>query len=190
MKIVVIVDMQNDFVDGVLGTEEAKKIVPNITSRLRELKGSLVLFTKDTHYEDYLETQEGQNLPVPHCIYMTPGWSIVKDISSLVDYSNDYLSYSGANVMKGRFLKKTFGSIELAKTLREIVNECQIDEITFMGLLTDICVISNVLITKAFCPETLITVDASCCAGLTPEKHKAALEVMESCQIKVINKGE
>ena len=187
MKIVVIVDMQIDFVDGVLGTEEAKKIVPNITSRLRELKGSLVLFTKDTHYEDYLETQEGQNLPVPHCIYKTPGWSIVKDISSLVDYSNDYLSYSGANVVKGRFLKKTFGSIELAETLREIVKECQIDEITFMGVCTDICVVSNVLLAKAYCPETLITVDANCCAGTSPEAHKRALDTMTSCQVTVYN---
>lgn len=186
MKIVVIVDMQNDFVDGVLGTEEAKNIVPNITSRLRELKGSLVLFTKDTHYEDYLETQEGQNLPVPHCIYKTPGWSIVKDISSLVDYSNDYLSYSGTNVVKGRFLKKTFGSIELAETLREIVKECQIDEITFMGLLTDICVISNVLITKAYCPETPVTVYQDCCAGSSTEAHEKALSVMHSCQVNIV----
>ena len=192
MKIVVVVDMQNDFIDGVLGSPEAQAIVPVMVERLKELDdGKTVLFfTKDTHSKNYLETQEGKNLPVEHCIEGTTGWSINKQISSYADYGSKFLSYSTHDIRKGRVLKPTFGSLELANTIRGLVNDnpyIEIDEIILMGVCTDICVVSNALLLKAYCPETLITVDASCCAGVTPETHAAALTTMKSCQINVIN---
>ncbi len=191
MKIMVIVDMQNDFVTGPLGTPEAQAIVPKIVDKLEQADGSeyLVLFTKDTHQNDYMDTQEGKNLPVPHCIEGTPGWSIVKPIASYVDYSGKFLTYSAKNIIKGRFYKPTFGSLELAAELRKICElpDVDVEEIIFMGVCTDICVVSNVLMTKAYCPEVLVTVDAECCAGVTPDRHVAALETMKSCQVNVIN---
>ena len=196
MKAIVIIDMQNDFVTGPLGSPEAQAIVPTICKRVVEIaegceEAPLVLFTKDTHYEDYLNTQEGKNLPIPHCIINTPGWSIVKDISSTIDYSNRlFRSYSTPTIIKGRIWKETFGSVKLAELIRHFnyqKEESVIDEVIFMGVCTDICVVSNALLTKAYNPELLITVDASCCAGVTPEKHVAALETMKSCQINVIN---
>lgn len=192
MKVIVLVDVQGDFIYGPLGTPEAQAIIPNICKRTVEIAKSgtepaLVLFTKDTHYENYLETQEGKNLPVPHCIAGTPGWSIVKDISSVIDYEPTglFAFWSDAQVRKSRILKNTFGSRELIEILVSLKDK--IDEIVFMGVCTDICVVSNCLATKMMLPETLITVDASCCAGVTPEKHAAALETMKSCQINVIN---
>ena len=192
MKIIVVVDMQNDFIDGALGSPEAKAIVPVMVERLKELDdGKTVLFfTKDTHSKNYLETQEGKNLPVEHCIEGTTGWSINKQISSYADYGSKFFSYSTHDIRKGRVLKPTFGSLELANTIRGLVNDnpyIEIDEIILMGVCTDICVVSNALLLKAYCPETLITVDASCCAGVTPETHAAALTTMKSCQINVIN---
>lgn len=192
MKIVVVVDMQNDFIDGVLGTPEAQAIVPVMVDRLHELDDgeTLLFFTKDTHSADYLETQEGKNLPIEHCIEGTPGWSINKQISSYTDYGSNFLTYSTHDIRKSRVLKPTFGSLELANTIRGLVNDnphIDIDEIILMGVCTDICVVSNALLLKAYCPETLITVDASCCAGVTPETHAAALTTMKSCQINVIN---
>lgn len=191
MRIVVIVDMQNDFIDGALGTPEAKAIVPNVIDTLRnyEDRDTLVVFTKDTHYENYLETQEGQMLPTPHCISMTPGWSINKEISEYVDHARFY-KLSTDNIIKGRFVKSTFGDPVLAEELRYLSNKYFIEEIIFMGVCTDICVISNALMAKSYCPETKILVDAACCAGSTPEKHNAALDVMESCQIYVINRNK
>lgn len=191
MKIMVIVDMQNDFVTGPLGSPEAQAIVPKIVDKLEQANGSeyLVLFTKDTHQSDYMDTQEGKNLPVPHCIEGTSGWSIVKPIASYVDYSGKFLTYSAKDIIKGRFYKPTFGSLELAAELRKICElpDVDVEEIIFMGVCTDICVVSNVLMTKAYCPEVLVTVDAECCAGVTPDRHVAALETMKSCQVNVIN---
>lgn len=192
MKIVVVVDMQNDFIDGALGSPEAQAIVPVMIDRLRELDdgNTLLFFTKDTHSENYLESQEGKNLPVAHCIEGTPGWSINKQISSYVDYGSKFLGYSTYDIRKSRVLKPTFGSLELANTIRGLVNDSpytDVDEIILMGVCTDICVVSNALLLKTYCPETLITVDASCCAGVTPETHAAALTTMKSCQINVIN---
>lgn len=191
MKVIVIVDMQNDFVFGALGTPEAQAIIPNICRRTVEIAKSgtepaLVLFTKDTHYENYLDTQEGENLPVPHCIIGTPGWSIVKDISSTIDYEQTglFAFWSDSQVRKSRILKNTFGSKTLVDILISVRDK--IEEIVFMGVCTDICVVSNVLAAKMMLPETLITVDASCCAGVTPEKHAAALETMKSCQVNVV----
>ena len=192
MKIVIVVDMQNDFIDGALGSPEAQAIVPVMVDRLKELDdgNTLLFFTKDTHSADYLNTQEGKNLPVTHCIEETPGWSINKQISSYVDYNSNFLTYSTFNIRKSRVLKHTFGSIELADTIRELVYEksdIEIDEIILMGVCTDICVISNAMLLKAYCPEVPITVDASCCAGVTPESHKNALAAMKMCQINIIN---
>ena len=186
MKLLVIVDMQNDFIYGSLGTPEAQAIVPVMVERLKEYEQEqpLVLFTKDTHHNNYMDTQEGKNLPIPHCIEDTSGWSICKPISSVVDRNPHFYFYSSDDIMGSRIYKNTFGSIRLA----ELINECEdeIDEVVFMGVCTDICVVSNALLVKAYCPELKITVDASCCAGVTPETHKAALTTMKMCQINVI----
>ena len=186
MKVIVIVDMQNDFINGPLGTQEARNILPVMVERLRgyEIEQPLVLFTKDTHYDNYMDTQEGKNLPIPHCIEDTQGWSICKSISSVVDYNSNFLFYSDNDIVRSRIYKNTFSSIRLAEILNQYEDE--FEEVIFMGVCTDICVVSNVLLVKAYCPELKITVDASCCAGTTPENHKAALQVMKSCQINVI----
>ena len=169
MKILVVVDMQNDFIDGALGTPEAVKIVPYVKERIKTFDGK-VLFTRDTHFADYMDTQEGRHLPVPHCIQGTAGWEIHPELDAL--RTTDPID------------KLTFGSSALPKILAE---EADIGEITFIGLCTDICVISNVMITKAFFPEIPLVVDALGCAGVTPESHKNALASMKMCQITVIN---
>lgn len=187
MKIVVIVDTQNDFITGSLGTKEAQDMIPRMIDRLREYENgdTLILFTKDTHHDYYLSSQEGTHLPVEHCMIGTTGCSIAKEISDLVDHGN-FMTYSTRNIIKGRVRKETFGSIRLAEILERLAANCFLEEIVFMGLCTDVCVISNALMTKSYCPEVKISVDATCCAGTTPEKHCAALQVMESCQINVI----
>ena len=191
MKIVVVIDMQNDFIDGALGSPEARAIVPTMVERLKELDSSenLLLFTKDTHQANYSETQEGKKLPVEHCIEDTHGWSINKEISSFCDYGSHFMGYSSNTIRKSRILKPTFGSLELADTIRDISYDknYNIEEVILMGVCTDICVVSNALLLKAYCPEIPITVDASCCAGVTPESHAAALTTMKMCQVNVIN---
>lgn len=186
MKLLAIIDMQNDFIYGSLGTPEAQAIVPVMVERLKEYEQEhpLVVFTKDTHYANYMGTQEGKNLPVPHCIEDTSGWSICKSISSVVDRNPNFYFYSDGDIMSSRIYKNTFGSIRLAELINEYEDE--IDEVIFMGVCTDICVVSNALLVKAYSPEMKITVDASCCAGTTPENHKAALQTMKMCQINVI----
>ena len=183
MKALIIVDMQEDFINGPLGTPEARAIVPNVVNKLKEHEGTdtIVLFTKDTHSADYLETEEGKRLPVEHCIEGTPGWSIVRPIHDEFKHGN-YSTLSTKEIINGRINKITFGSIDLANAIYYLSP----DEIEICGVCTDICVISNALILKATVPYAPITVDASCCAGVTPEKHAAALEVMKSCQIDVI----
>ena len=168
-KILVVVDMQNDFIDGALGTKEALAIVPYVKEAIKGFEG-LVFFTRDTHFENYLETQEGKNLPVPHCIKGTQGWQIRKELDGL--RTTEPID------------KLTFGSSALVDVLRA---QGDIESITFLGLCTDICVISNVMVTKAFFPEIPLIVDARGCAGVTPESHKQALEAMKVCQVKVIN---
>ena len=157
MEVLVVVDMQNDFIDGSLGTKEA---VSKVADKIKNFKG-MVLATRDTHEENYLSTQEGTNLPVQHCIRDTRGWELNDEIASLID----------GNPID----KPTFGSVELGKRL-----------VALNELCTDICVISNAILVKAFLPEVLIEVDASCCAGVTPESHERALRAMESCQITII----
>lgn len=171
-NILVVVDMQNDFIDGALGTKEAEAIVPKVKQKIEEFQGS-VIFTRDTHGTDYMDTQEGKKLPVPHCIKGTEGWQIRADLQPLCkDAPLD---------------KVTFGSSELGARLVEADQQDTVGQITFIGLCTDICVISNALLAKAFLPEAEIVVDAACCAGVTPESHKNALEAMKVCQIRVEN---
>lgn len=165
----IVIDMQNDFIDGSLGTKEAVAIVPNVAKKIKEYReaGKQVIFTRDTHLANYLDTHEGKMLPVFHCIFGGFGWQISNQLE--VDEKQDIIIDKGLLVSLRGFLPNEYESIELC------------------GLCSDICVISNALIMRALFPDSDITVDASCCAGVTPEKHKAALEVMKSCQIEVIN---
>ena len=164
MKTLIVVDMQNDFIDGSLGTKEAQAIVPNVKEKIREYKerGDEIIFTRDTHQSDYLDTPEGKKLPVVHCIEGTKGWQIA-----------DGLEVEGCTYID----KPTFGWTHW--------DERTFQEIEMVGLCTDICVVSNALILKAMFPSVEITVDASCCAGVTPQTHLAALETMRMCQILV-----
>lgn len=187
MRVLVVVDVQKDFVDGALGSIAAQSIIPHMRERIKEYADgeTLILFTKDTHDEDYDRTLEGYYLPVKHCVRGTPGWSLVKDISTLADGYSNFLIFSDEEVIRSRILKETFGSIKLCEILKQY--EYDITDITFMGFCTDICVVSNALMARTYLPNTRIIVDSSCCAGTTLEKHLAALEVMKSCQIDVIN---
>ena len=171
-RILAVIDMQNDFIDGSLGTPEAQAIVPAVAAKIRSYSRADVFATKDTHPENYLETQEGRHLPVLHCVRETEGWNIRPEIAELLD---------PAQV----FEKPTFGSLALADELSRIAEEEEI-EIELCGLCTDICVVSNALLLKACMPEVRICVDPACCAGVTPEKHLAALETMRSCQIEIL----
>lgn len=186
MKLLVLVDLQYDFIDGALGSPEAQAIIPKVVEKIENYENkenTLLLFTKDTHYSNYLETLEGKMLPVPHCIENTPGWCINKSIASAAMHEG-LCGYSSAEIINSRVYKNTFGSDVLEKLIVEAQDD--IEEVELFGLCTDICVISNALMIRQKLPNTKITVDASCCAGVTPEKHKAALEVMKSCQINVI----
>ena len=167
-RLLVVVDMQKDFIDGALGTGEAQKIVPDVINEIKNFDGDVV-FTFDTHSSIYLETKEGKNLPVPHCIKGTEGWMLDKAIEPLA-------------AGKKCFEKPTFGSVELA----EYVAGGDYTDITLIGLCTDICVISNAMLIKAYLPEANVFVKASCCAGVTPESHENALSAMKMCQIDII----
>lgn len=170
-KILIVIDMQNDFINGVLGTKEAVDIVDKVKEKIEEYRndGNVILFTRDTHYENYLETQEGINLPVKHCIKGNKGW----EISSELDTKDSVI-----------IDKPTFGSTKLVDI---ITNSYSDVEFELIGLCTDICVISNALLIKAYLPEAKITVDAACCAGVTPESHRNALSAMRMCHINVTN---
>lgn len=167
MKVLCVIDMQNDFIDGALGTKEAEAIVENVKAKIELYRknGDTVIFTRDTHSEDYMNTQEGKNLPVPHCIKGSKGWEISEKLDTASDKIID---------------KPTFGSFELAEYISTLAD---VDEIELIGLCTDICVISNAMILKARFTETPIKVDSSCCAGVTPESHANALGAMKMCQI-------
>ena len=177
MRFLIVVDMQNDFINGSLGTKEAEGIVSNVVRKINEWPDE-VIFTRDTHKSDYLLTQEGKNLPVEHCIKNTHGWQIREEVAAAGferDHEPDVID------------KPTFASKKLAKQLATLNKVSPIEEIELVGLCTDICVVSNALMLKGFLPEVPISVDASSCAGVTPEKHLAALETMRSCQINVYN---
>lgn len=173
LKLLIVVDMQKDFIDGALGTPEACAIVPAVAEKIKSFDGQ-VIFTRDTHTADYLNTQEGRKLPVEHCIRGTDGWQIAAELAPLVGDSKI-------------IDKPTFGSVELGRELQSINTKSTIESITLVGLCTDICVISNAMIAKAQLPEVPVIVDAACCAGVTPESHRQALGAMKMCQIDVVN---
>lgn len=170
-KILVVVDMQNDFINGALGTKEAEGIVDNVIAKIKEYEPQNIYATRDTHFENYLETGEGKKLPVKHCIKDTEGWMIESRVAEAMPE---------AKVID----KPTFGSTDLADMLFARNDKSPI-EVEIIGVCTDICVVSNALLIKARLPETEIFVDASCCAGVTPQTHEAALETMKMCQINV-----
>ena len=172
-KVLIVVDMQNDFVDGALGTMEAVGIVDNVTARISGFEGK-IFATFDTHGPDYLETAEGKMLPVPHCIKETEGWMLNEKVLQALS-NKEYKAVE----------KKTFGSTDLVDEIRELRKKEDV-EVELIGLCTDICVVSNALLLKAYFPEMKISVDAGCCAGVTPGSHSAALETMKMCQIKVV----
>ncbi|MBE5883842.1 MAG: cysteine hydrolase [Lachnospiraceae bacterium] len=173
-KILVVVDMQKDFVDGALGSNEAVAIVDNVVNKINEFDGEIIV-TYDTHQDDYMDTREGKYLPVPHCIENTDGWQ-------LNDQVEKALVGKGATKLR----KPTFGSVKLVDLLRDVDEKDT--EVTLIGLCTDICVVSNAMLLKANYPEMNIVVDASCCAGVTVESHNAALTTMQMCQIDVIGR--
>lgn len=175
MNVLVVVDMQNDFIHGALGTKEAQHIVPRVVAKIRDFDGQ-VLFTRDTHDENYLASIEGRNLPIEHCIKNTEGWMLHPDIDAL--RKEEVID------------KNTFGSTKLGQIMTQLNEQQEISSITLVGLCTDICVISNALLLKAFLPDTEIMVDASCCAGVTVKSHKQALEAMKVCQIRIIHEDE
>ena len=164
MKTLIVIDMQNDFIDGSLGTKEAVQIVENVRCKIDEYRknGDRVIFTRDTHYNDYMDTNEGKHLPVVHCIEGTKGWEI-----------RDGLIFDGADIIN----KPSFGYTGWG--------DYDFEEVELVGLCTDICVVSNALIIKALFPEIKVSVDPKCCAGVTPESHEAALTTMKMCQIEI-----
>ncbi len=172
-KILVVVDMQKDFVDGALGTKEAVAIVDNVVNKINGHDGDIFV-TYDTHFENYMETSEGKKLPVPHCIKGTDGWKL-----------NDKVQAALAAKTYTEVEKITFGSVDLPQLVKKAVGDGEF-EIELVGLCTDICVVSNSLLLKATFPEVAISVDASCCAGVTPDTHNAALATMKMCQINVV----
>lgn len=172
-KVLIVVDMQNDFVTGPLGTKEAQAIVPAIAERIKSFDGT-VIYTRDTHQENYLETQEGKKLPVVHCIEGTKGWELVEPLKTLQEQADAPV-----------FDKPVFGSLALAAALKEEYDKGNLEEAELIGICTDICVVSNALLIKANMPELRVSLDSSCCAGVTAEKHEAALETMRSCQVEV-----
>ena len=176
MKILVVVDMQNDFVDGALKNDMGRAIIPNVTAKIRAAReeGAMIVFTKDTHETDYMETEEGKNLPVPHCVLGTEGIELVDEVNALVSEKDVVLS------------KETFGS----RALGTFLSENGADEVELVGLCTDICVISNALLAKAFLPNAHVVVDAACCAGVTVASHDTALDAMKACHVEIRHQGD
>ena len=176
-KITVVVDMQNDFLFGSLANDAAVDIIPAVLEEID--KSDVVVYTRDTHFDNYLETQEGRNLPIKHCIDGTWGWEIVDELNpkNLILVGKQFYIVN----------KPTFGCVDIWKDnfFKKLVNEKDV-EVTFCGTCTDICVVSNAMIVKSLYPDVVVNVKADACAGLTPDKHKAALNVMDSCQINVI----
>lgn len=179
MKVLVVVDCQNDFINGSLANEEAQKRLPRITEKINEAKrnGDMIICTKDTHFDNYFHTLEGEKLPILHCIKDTKGWELSNKIKSVLPYETVIIE------------KVTFGSTELVDFIRKIydnIEDLEEVEIEICGLITSICVVSNALLLRTFFPNTKIIVDTSCCAGLTKEDHEAAKIVMRNCQIDLI----
>ena len=173
-QFLIVVDMQKDFVSGALGSAEAQAIVPSVAARIRAFDGEIIV-TYDTHEQDYLDTREGRFLPVPHCIRDTDGWQ-------LDDAVAEALSDRAYTVVE----KPTFGAVTLPEVVEQLAGEEEFS-VELIGLCTDICVVSNAMLLKAAFPEADMTVDASCCAGVSPASHQAALTTMACCQITVTN---
>ena len=171
-KILVVVDMQKDFVDGALGSKEAVAIVPNVVNKIKDFEGDIFV-TYDTHFENYMDTNEGKNLPVPHCIKGTDGWELNEEVAKAL-----------ANRKYTPVEKITFGSVDLPGLVGKAAGDEEFT-VELVGLCSDICVVSNALLLKANFPEMNILVDAACCAGVTVESHEAALTTMKMCQIEV-----
>ena len=193
MKVLIVVDMQKDFVDGSLGTKKAQAIVPLVAETIEQMAApdTVVIFTKDTHPESYMNTLEGKNLPVPHCIKGTAGHSIVDEVFNayinVIDtYADAYEVYPMTEINPIKVEKPTFGSVELQNILFDINERLGIEEVTLMGLCTGICVMSNAILAKATLPGVPVNVVADCCACVTPESHKTALEAMKLCQVNII----
>lgn len=180
MKVLVVVDMQKDFVSGALGSKEAEEIVPKVVEKINHFDGKIAV-TFDTHHADYLQTQEGKNLPILHCVNGTDGWNLDERVFKALDVKER------GQCEVCSFMKSTFGSTAMADWISHLHLIEEIDEVVLVGLCTDICVISNALIIKAFLPEVKVTVDAACCAGVTPESHNNALAAMKICQINIEN---
>ena len=183
MEVLVVIDMQNDFINGALGTKEAEVILPKVINRVKAaaILNEFVIYTQDTHDVNYLDTQEGTFLPVKHCIRATDGWQLPEELQDAIN-----------KCANARIEKEAFGTFAIMNTLKTFEQELEyeVDSIEICGLCTDICVITNALLLKTAFPEVVIHVEANCCAGTTPEKHKAALEVMRSCQINVIRRED
>ena len=174
--VLVVVDMQNDFVDGALGSPEAVSILPAVKDKIKRHEGKII-FTRDTHTDDYMHTREGKHLPVPHCIKGTEGWEIKGEVWEAAAGKPDVAVID----------KPTFGSTELSRRLTDYAKDHALGQVTLIGICTDICVISNAMLIKAALPEIDVTVDAACCAGVTPESHENALKAMQVCQIDIQN---
>lgn len=195
MKLLLVVDMQNDFIDGVLGTDEAQGIVEYVQKLVQTFQGTKI-FTKDTHDENYLQTLEGRHLPVPHCVKGTEGWRIREQVineleAKVVADEKDLFSSLRAHVSPLIVEKNYFASLTLGETLKKLEEDLltrgdRIEEIHLCGICTDICVISNAILLKAFFPTTEFFVYKQGCAGVTPELHEAAIKVMASCQVNII----
>ena len=193
MKVLIVVDMQKDFVDGALGTPEAQAIVPLVAETIQQMAdpNTAIIFTKDTHYDNYMDTLEGKNLPVPHCISGTAGHSIIDPVyiaySNVIDkFMSGYDAYPIMDMNPIRIEKPTFGSIELQNILYDMNERMGVEEITLMGIDTSICVLSNAILCKATLPEIPVNVVADCCSSISPLHHRQALEVMKLCQINII----
>jgi nicotinamidase-related amidase len=175
-RYLVVIDMQKDFIDGALGSEMAQRIVPEVIRKIGEYKPGNIYATRDTHFENYLDTLEGKKLPVTHCVKESEGWQIHPEVSAAMPEAKIFDKY-------------TFGSEQLAQELyqRSLAGEMEIE---LAGLCTDICVVSNALLLRAKLPGTVIRVDPKCCAGVTEETHKAALQTMKMCQIDILTEEE
>ena len=182
MKILIVVDMQNDFIDGALGTKEAAAILENVAARIQSWGGGPVVFTQDTHQDNYLTTPEGKKLPAPHCIEGTHGWQIHDMI--LAAWQNKDGTPKIPGLINNAFMKPVFGSVELVQYLETRADE--LTEVELVGVCTDICVISNAIMIKNTLPNVNVTVNAHCCAGVTPQSHTEALNTMKMCQIDVM----
>ena len=182
MKILIVVDMQKDFIDGALGTPEAAAITSKVAQRIAAGRNELVLFTQDTHGDDYLNTPEGKKLPVVHCIEDTPGWEIDPAVKAAWQNHNETIVIP--DLLENTFKKPVFGSVDLVKFLADKQDE--VESIEIVGICTDICVISNAIMIKNTLPHIDISVNAALCAGVTPQSHNEALNVMKMCHISII----